>query len=171
LGTAVNLAGMALSGYGAYKALTGGSSAPAMLPPPGAGGNLPIPYDPNMGKRSIFRDDPNVADRLKGYAIDDRFLRTYHRAPKGFVVLHDSQGAAFALPKKIAMSEGMWHPAKKPPISVGDWHKLMGANRVVKKFREMEKKAMRIANFRAPHRSSGLRVVSLPGKSIVAKKG
>jgi len=171
LGTAATLYG----GYKAVSGLMGGGSAPPMGMPPGStplrgtmsGPGTGMPFDPNMGKRSIFRNDPNIAETLKPYAIDDRFLKTYHRAPKGFVVLHDAVGDAFAIPKPIAIANHMWKAGKKPPISVGDWSKLLGANRVVKKFREMEKKAMRIANFHTPRKSRTLLVSNTPGKKVL----
>ena len=174
VGTALNLGSLALTGYGAYKALSGGgSSAPPPMSMPLGGAPLqgimggPGTAYPNMGKRSIFRDDPNVSEQLKPYAIDDRFLKTYHRGPRGTVVLHDSVGDAFAIPKAIAIAHHLWKPAKKPVISVGDWSKLMGANRVVKKFKEIEKKAMRIANFHSPRRARPMMIAQTPGKKVL----
>jgi hypothetical protein len=169
--------GTALGVFGAYKAATGilgggggGGGPPPMLLPPGAGGGMGG-FDPRMGQRSIFRDDPNVAERLKAYAIDNRFLKQYWRGPKGFVVLKDAKGDAFAIPKKLAIAEKMWKQGKKPPISVGDWSHLQGANRVVKKFRSMEKMAMKIANFRAPHgRKSQLKLYEAPGQIKIGRK-
>ena len=174
VGNVLSAVGTGLSLYGAVKGaqslLGGGSKAPPFSMPlqgtmsgPGTG----VPFNPNMGKRSIFRNDPNIAETLKPYAIDDRFLKTYHRAPKGFVVLHDAVGDAFAIPKPIAIANHMWKAGKKPPISVGDWSKLMGANRVVKKFRDMEKKAMKIANFRAPRRHGNMVIANTPGKKVL----
>jgi hypothetical protein len=181
VGNVLSAVGTGLSIYGAVSGakalLGGGNSAPAfgMGIPPGAmplqgtmsGPGTGMPYDPNMGRRSIFRNDPNVAETLKPYAIDDRFLKTYHRGPKGFVVLKDTTGTAFAIPKAIAIANKMWRASKKPPISVGDWSKLMGANRVVKKFRDMEKKAMKIANFRAPRRHGNIVIANTPGKKVL----
>jgi len=175
VGTALNLGSLALTGYGAYKALSGGGSsgAPAFTGPSGAplqgimsGPGTGMAY-PNMGKRSIFKNDPNVSEQLKPYAIDDRFLKTYHRGPRGTVVLHDAVGDAFAIPKEIAIAHHLWKAGKKPPISVGDWSKLMGANRVVKKFREIEKKAMKIANFHAPRRPRPMMIAQTPGKKVL----
>lgn len=121
-----------------------------------------------MGKRSIFRDDPNIADQLKPYAIDNRFLKQYYRAPKGFVVLKDQVGDAYAIPKALAKMYGMWKPAAKPPISVRDWHHLQGANRVVKKLKAVEKVAKHIANFHSPRRMP--HVAQLPGKQVIIRK-
>jgi hypothetical protein len=50
---------------------------------------------------------------------------------------------------------------------VGDWSKLLGANRVVKKFKEIEKKAMRIANFHAPRRARPMMIAQTPGKKTL----
>jgi len=102
---------------------------------------------PGMGKRSIFRDDPNVAAFLKQFAIDDRFLKTYHRAPRGFVVLRDPNGDAYALPRKLAQQYAGWKPARKPPISVRDWSAMQRAQSVIKKLRVIEKAGRKLAAF------------------------
>lgn len=134
---------------------SGGSSSLGM---PALGGGMALPGAPGspdkMGKRSIFRDDPNVPDYLKQYAIDDRFLKTFHRAPKGFVVLRDSAGDVYALPKKIAQQHGQWKPAKKPPISVRDWSAMQRVKHTMKKLRMIETTGRQLARLAAP-RGSG----------------
>jgi len=128
----------------------GGGGLPA-LPQFATGNMAPLPggpgADPNMGKRSIFRDDPNVAEYLKQFAIDDRFLKTYHRAPRGYVVRRDANGDVFALPKKIAQQYAGWKPAKKPPISVRDWSAMQRAQTVIKKLGVVDKAARKLARF------------------------
>ncbi len=144
-------AGALATGYSLYqgaRSLTGGgSNTPALPPMPGVmGGGVP---DPNAGKRSIFRDDPNVAADLKQYAIDERFLKQFFRAPKGYVILRDNAGDVYALPKLIAMQRGWWKPAKKPPISVRDWSAMKRAQVVMRKLREIEKTGRHLARLAA----------------------
>lgn len=121
------------SGRSSLPALPSGMpsmrAAPAMA--------LPLPGTvPGMGRRSIFRDDPNVPANIEQFAIPQRELRVYYRAPKGFVVLRDPNGQAFGVPKAVARNFG-WRPARKPPISVGDWRAVQRADRTVKKMKKI----------------------------------
>jgi len=109
----------------------GGSNLPALPGLPG------LPTAPGMGDRSIFRNDPNVVEALKPYAISAHNLKTYHRAPKGFVIVYDSAGMPYGLPKKVAQWAGLWKPGHKPPISVGDYQSLKRADRTVRKMRKI----------------------------------
>jgi len=142
----------AIPGVGAGVLALEGASA--LFGGGGSGSTSMIPGAPDtMGQRSIFRDDPNIDEALQRFAIDQRFLKTYFRGPKGFVVLRDSQGRAYAIPKKIARTlrdadnKPLWKPAKRPPISVGDWSKLMGAKRTVKKLAKVVKTGQSFARF------------------------
>lgn len=140
VGTALSLAGAATAGY---QLLSGGGG--------GGGGGLPaIPGNaypalpgggvapPIVGSRSILRDDPNVVDALKPWAIATRNLRTAYRSPvKGYVVLRDSAGDPYAIPKFLATKYLGYKSAKKPPISVGDWEAVKRADRTVKKVRKI----------------------------------
>lgn len=142
----------AATAYAAYDMAStaadvfGGGNKPAGLPAL-PGGNLPMPAsaalpgmpgaNPNMGKRSIFKDDPNVIAALKPYAISMGNLRTYYRAPKGFVIVHDSNGDPFGLPKNIARAYGLWKPSAKPPISATDWKNLKKSITVSKKIKKI----------------------------------
>lgn len=145
----------AVPGVGAgLLALEGASALLGSGSGGGSGATAMIPGAPEtMGQRSIFRDDPNIDEALQRFAIDQRFLKTYFRGPKGFVVLRDSQGRAYAIPKKIARTlrdadnKPLWKPAKRPPISVGDWSKLMGAKRTVKKLASVVKTGQQFARF------------------------
>lgn len=110
--------------------------------PPGAG---------TMGQRSIFRDDPNVIEALKPYAISMHNLRTYYRAPKGFIIAHDAQGDPFGIPKAMAKIYLGWKPAKKPPISVRDWQAFQRSKRVLKKLQSIEQASRK---FRLPPKRS-----------------
>lgn len=136
------------------KALPYGATAYAagdMLFNKGGGGGLPalpglpgLPSAPGMGDRSIFRNDPNVVEALKPYAISAHNLKTYYRAPKGFVIVHDQNGDPYGLPKKVAQWAGLWKPGHKPPISVGDYQALKKADRTVRKFRKIFSIAARV---------------------------
>lgn len=138
---AVPVVGNALALAGAASAVSsafGGKSSglPAMpgglpaLPGASAGGLA------TMGNRGIFRNDANVADWMKPFTISKGDLRVQYRAPKGFVVLRDSVGDPYAVPKQVARMLG-WKPASKPPISVGDWNAVKKADRTVKKMRKI----------------------------------
>lgn len=153
LGTVVGAVGMAGTAYSAVKAgqalLRGGGSSAQLPALPGgslAGGQtygLPaLPGSagapPIVGKRSVFRDDPNIAEALKAWAISQRFLRQSFRSPmKGYVIVRDSVGDPYALPKAMAIKYAGYRPAKKPPISVGEWQSLKRADRTVKKVRKV----------------------------------
>jgi len=132
-------ASVAYTAYDAGRALLGGGKSASLpaLPASASMPALPMPGTvPGMGQRSIFRDDPNLPAAYQQFAIPERELRTYFRAPKGFVVLRDPNGQAFGVPKQIARQFG-WKPAKKPPISVGDWRAVQRADRTVKKMRKI----------------------------------
>jgi hypothetical protein len=154
-GPAVNMASKALTAYGAYSAVRGAFSGggsrgglPALpgevQPGPGyvTGG---APLSPFAGKRSIFRDDPNVAKDLQQYAIDNRFLKQFYRAPRGYVILRDNAGDVYALPKEIARQRGWWKPAKKPPISVRQWSAMQSVKSTMKKMNDINKVTRQLA--------------------------
>src|SRR3972149_7007100 len=145
--------GQAALGFG------GGGGDGAFPPMPGGGGAYPVPGGPGappmMGKRSIFRDDPNVAAYLKQFAIPTRGLKPYFRAPRGFVVLRDGVGDAYGLPKNLAKQYAGWRPAKTPPISVRDWSAMTRAKVVMRKLSEIDKQGRRLAAFGARGRGRG----------------
>jgi len=139
---------------GAYPmglAKTSASSYSAMPAP------LPQSFDPNPGilprgpggSLSVPFTNPDVAAALQPYSLDDQFLRTYYRAPPGYVVVRDANGKPFPVMKKAARMMGLWKPAKKPPISVRDWSALKRANSTVKKIKQVVKMAENVANFKA----------------------
>ena len=153
----------AATAYTAYEigsSLLGGSkkSAPALPPPPGGMAGPPaLPGQPgahpSMGKRSIFRDDPNVIEALKPYAIPARDLKTFHRAPRGFVVVYDQVGDPYGLPKQLARAYGLWKPAARPPISATDWKAFKRAASVGKKLKSIESMSNKYLT-RRPSRSA-----------------
>lgn len=157
VGTVLGAAGVASSIYGVAKGAQsmlgggGGGGMPA-LPSGGLGGmpvtggagyGLPaLPGSANapaiVGKRSVFRDDPNIANALKAWAISQRFLKTAVRSPiKGYVIVRDAVGDPYALPRSMAIKYAGYRPAKKPPISVGEYQALKKADRTVSKVRKI----------------------------------
>jgi hypothetical protein len=99
----------------------------------GGGGGAMVPYGQQYG---VSRHPMVQPEALRTYQIPAQYLRTFVRAPKGCVVIHDSQGA-FAVPKMIARQAGYYHPAKKPPISARDYHCFTRAKVVEKKLRKI----------------------------------
>lgn len=137
----------------------GGSNAP--LPPGGMpalpGGGPMIPANGanvGMGQRSIFRNDPNVIAALKPYAISMHNLRTYHRAPKGYVIVHDEKGDPMGLPKQLAKAYGLWKPSAKPPISATDWKAFKRAASVSKKLNKIHADGQRYLTRKSSSRST-----------------
>lgn len=181
VGTVVSGIGLASAGYSAVQAVRGavggggGAGLPALpmaagaapMPMPGAG----FPGAAGMGQRSIFRDDPNVIEQLKPWAIPMRGLRTYYRAPKGFVVMRDQVGDPYGIPKKMAQAYLGWKPAKKPLLSVRDTSALRRAGVAIKKLQNAEKMAKKIANWKSPRRSAApLQVLEAPGRKVIGRK-
>lgn len=180
LGTAVSAIGLAGTAYTGYKALTGGGGGgggglPALpmgaggfaAPPPGSG----YPGQAGMGERSVFRNDPNVIEQLKPWAIPMRGLRQYYRAPKGFVVMKDAVGDPYGIPKKLAQQYLGWKAAKKPLLSVRDTSALRRAGVAIKKLQNAEKMARKIANWKSPRRSAApLQVIEVPGRKVIGRK-
>jgi len=141
VGTALSLAGAATGAYQLLGGGGGGGGLPA-IPSGFAGGNLPaLPgggAPPIVGSRSILRDDPNVVEALKPWAIATRNLKQYYRAPlKGYVIRRDSAGDPYAIPKFLATKYLGYKSAKKPPISVGDWEAVKRADRTIKSVRKI----------------------------------
>lgn len=164
VGTAISAVGLASTAYGAYKAISGSSGSTAGLPalPGGAGALMASPIAP--GSRSLFRNDPNLPAMLQGYAIPKAALKTYYRAPKGFVVLKDQAGDPYGMPKAIARQMHLWRPAKKPLLSVRDTSALRHAGRAIKKLQNAEKMARHIANWHSPRRAPAKREIVIERK-------
>lgn len=164
LGTVVNAVGLGASAYGVYKALSpskptgiagpmpGGlpalpgmsgvrGSAPIMAP--GNTGSFGIPRGPG-GKMQLPWNDPSTPAFLKQFALDDSAIKICYRAPRGYVIVHDSSGRPFPLLKKIAQQYHLWKPAKKPPISVRDWSALKRADRTIHKMKKIVTMTTRI---------------------------
>lgn len=116
------------AGLPALPAVSGG--LPTLLPGAGAPGIV--------GDRGLFQNDPNIVAALQPFAISKTNLRIAYRSPiKGFVVVRDSAGDPYALPRALARKYAGWKPSKKPPISVGDWEAVKRADRTIKKVRKI----------------------------------
>lgn len=158
LGTAIAVAeGASL----ASKMFGGRSSAPALPPPISFGKSSAGPYRAPMAPRGrigdVFKGPDNRLQfpefgkggpqELSNFIADDRYLKTYYRAPKGYVVI-DWNGKKVPMLKWAAIKFGFWKPAKKPPISVKQWQCLKKANQTVNKIKTVNKMAKNVANFR-----------------------
>lgn len=168
VGNVLSAVGTAASVYSAVSAgskllggLTGGGGGGAG----GAGSAGSLPALPGMGmmpttssiapgSRSIFRNDPNVIEALKQFAIPKAALKAYYRAPKGFIVKYDQVGDPYGLPKNVAKAYHMWKPAKKPLLSVRDTNAIRHAGRAIKKLQHAEKMAKHIANWHSGPRKA-----------------
>lgn len=138
VGTALTLLGGAAAVNSSFNR-GGGSSLPAL---PQGGGSLPALPGAGapgiVGDRGIFQNDPNIVAALQPWAIAKTNLRQYYRSPlKGFVIRYDSAGDPFAIPKTLARQYLNWKPAKKPPISAGEYSALKKADRTVKKMKKV----------------------------------
>lgn len=122
-----NAAQLPLLTPGSTTVPMGSTSGPGLLPR-GPGGSLQLPWN-----------DPRIPEYLKQFAIDDGYLKTAVRAPRGYVVIRDAEGRPFGVNKEIAKAFKIWRPKKKPPISVTDWQSLKRANSTVKKLKKVVK--------------------------------
>lgn len=102
-------------------------------------GGLPIPWFKGPGgKLQLPGSDPRIPQFLKQFALDDAYLKIYYRAPRGYVVLRDSEGRPYAVSKIVAQRLGLWKPAARPPISATDWKHF-------KRNKQIERRLMKIA--------------------------
>lgn len=132
----------------------GASGSAGGLPALPGGGMMPTTSSIAPGSRSIFRNDPNVIEALKQFAIPKAALKQYFRAPRGFIVKYDQVGDPYGLPKNVAKAYHMWKPAKKPLLSVRDTNAIRHAGRAIKKLQHAEKMAKHIANWHSGPRKA-----------------
>ena len=153
---------------GVLPALPGGGGLPAL---PGAQtammqsqsvGTLPM-WRGAGGKFQLPWNDPNIPAMLRQFSLDDAYLRQAVRAPHGYVVVRDAQGRPYAVERSMAIKMRIWKPAKKPPISAGEWNKYKTSQRVAKKL-------MKIAapEIRKRHRASAAKCVTVSRKKRAA---
>jgi len=174
-------AGLVLGGMqiaDAASGFLGGGSSPSGGLPALPGGNMALPamsgtpmvpaggQAVGMGQRSIFRNDPNVIAALKPYAISMHNLRTYHRAPKGFVIVKDEKGDPMGLPKQLARAYGLWKPGAKPPISATDWKAFKRAATVSKKLNKIHSDGQKYLTRKSPSRRG-----AVPAKYQIIESG
>lgn len=108
----------------------------------GAGGGapaLPVPYAGGTAVGSAYAGGGMLPE-----VLDPASLRTYYRAPKGFVIVRDRATGQIAVVRKdVARRAHLWTPARKPPISAGDWHRYQTARSVEKKLLKIARHALR----------------------------
>ncbi len=111
-------AGGAIVGGTAVAVTSGGGAVPA----------LPMTM-PTGASAGLYQGGGILPEMLDAAA-----LRTYYRAPRGFVIVRDpATGQVAVVRKDVAIRARLWHPARKPPISAGDWHRYQTARSVEKK--------------------------------------
>lgn len=121
--------------------LQGYNAPQRQRPPLTASGSLPTPAS-FPGQSPLTAGLPPI--------IGAGFLKTYLRAPKGYVIVRDEvNNVTVGMLKTVAKARGLWKPAKKPPITVRDWNDLKGANRTVNKLKRIGKMAENVANFKS----------------------
>lgn len=156
-GIAVNK--LASGGQGGLPALPGNLPAlqNAAIQQQGAGG-LPVPFFKGAGgKLQMPWNDPRIPEYLKQFALDDAYLRIYYRAPRGYVIVRDANGRAFAVNKKIAQQFGIWKPSAKPPISATEYKHYKRNQAIEKKLRKIAAPALRKAHGRATVKATSKR--------------
>ena len=138
-------------------ALSGAATAAVQSATQGGVGGLPVPWfkGPN-GALQMPWSDPRIPEYLKQFALDDAYLKTYVRAPRGYVIVRDASGRPFAVLRQIARQFGIWKPAAKPPISATDWKHY-------KRNKQIEKKLVKIAR-------PALRAHSRPSKTTTKRR-
>lgn len=166
-GTAISVLGAA-SAASSMLGVTGGNSRMPALPsmpgfPMGRGFAGPSTL---AGQRGIFSNDPNVPDWMKPAVISKGNLKTFYRAPKGYVIRLDEKGDPCGVPRQLARQYLGWKPAKKPLLSIRDTNAIRQAGRAIKKLQGAEKMAKKIANWKSPTRSKQIFVTG----GVVGKK-
>lgn len=139
-------------GVPSLPALPAPARLAAPMPAAGAAGSAPIFAQPlATGSRGVRTMSPinwdiNTINQLEqmGLMIGHNKLHTAARSPvKTHVVVHpvssDGTVLTFALEKKFAHRLGLWKPAHKPPIKVGEWHAVKKAAHMRKKLVHIEK--------------------------------
>jgi hypothetical protein len=88
--------------------------------------------------------------------LDTSVLKTYFRAPKGYVIVRDpGTGSVVAVRKAIAKAYHLWKPARKPPISASDWHHYQRNQQLEKKLLKIAGPAIRRRHKQHPSAATG----------------
>jgi sugar (pentulose or hexulose) kinase len=162
LSSIVKKAGSAAGIVGTYAAadVVAGQLSSGLFP---SGGGLPglnIGAGSGAGALATLQRPGAGIQSVMPDVLDPSLLKTYYRAPKGYVIVRDpSTGAVMAVRKQIAKSYGLWRAPRKPPISAGDWHKFQTAKSVEKKLVKIAGPALR----KRQHAAAG--------RAVRAKKG
>lgn len=111
---------------------------------PNVAGGLPMLANlAGQGVSALQRPGTSIQSVMPD-VLDPSLLKTYYRAPKGYVIVRDpSTGNVMAVRKAVAKAYKLWRPARKPPISAGDWHRYQTAKSVEKKLLKIAGPALR----------------------------
>jgi len=123
-----------VGGLPALPGLGGGGAGALALPPIGG---LPTGLTTEINQLNIPHSIPLTQGRLS------------MRPPRGYVTVEFANTKFFML-KHLAISQRLWKRPRKPPISVGQWSALRGANSTIKKLKRINKMAAAISGFKAP---------------------
>jgi len=133
----------------------------------GGGGAPALPYAAGTGGAA----SPYAGGAAMPDILDPASLSTYYRAPKGYVIVRNkTQGTIAAVRKDVARRMGVWHPARKPPISAGDWHRYQTAQSVEKKLLKIARHALRRHGSRGGSRGVGIIARGAPDKIVRFQK-
>jgi len=130
---------------------------PKSTPTPGGFAGQPGP-----GDTSIFRNDPNVDASIKNQVISMAGLRTYYRAPRGYVIRHDQKGDPMGVPKHLARKmpdavrkDSGWKPAHKPLLTGGQMNSIRKAENAIKHLQKVGKDLRFIQHAMHPQHAGG----------------
>ena len=137
------------AGAGLESLVSGGGGAGAGIPGlPGGGGGAVVPYGGGLpmgmarGAGKAMLMNPNMSAAIQAMSIDVSQIPLKYNPPHGYVIVRIGQ-SVLCIPRAIAQHFGLWHAARRPPISAGDWHKYQTAQRVEKKLRHLAVHALR----------------------------
>lgn len=107
-----------------------------------------------------------------GLMIGFSSLRTYHKSPsRRHVVVHpmgaDGTVATFALEKSLARRWGLWKPAAKPVLSVGQWHSIRNAKAALKVLHKATASADRMVGARRKGRGGDVNIVEKGAGDVI----
>lgn len=136
-------AGAGAAGFGAGR--FGGPDSGGLPALPDMGGGAPMPAMGGRGHRITKAQLASLPIVLEGG------LMQYTRAPTGYVSVMTAEGPV-AMRRDVAIAQGYFRPAKKPPISVRDHSAMKRINHVFKVMSSFNRDMSRIAR----HASKGM---------------